>query len=194
MKTTLLSAIIFALALCSQAQTNLVLTNDVPIGHSSIHFGLVSYAVLDSTPNAEEAFKKQKLLLFADERSCQLFYNVTTNPFAWVRLIKRTTIQMELMTTNGIAVPKSAEGKAYFKEPKEPTQISGMSGGASDLPRLTDLFEFPSNGEYILEARYWYWDAAKRQIALSEPVRVKVIVRSIGLTNTPSKLNSTRQP
>lgn len=181
MKTIFLSLILLLLAISSPAQTNLVFTNDVQIGQSGIHFALVSNSRWLSPVPMPHSYNETQL--FAEEKIYHLFYNATSNQFRGVQLVKKTGFQLELKNTNGIAIPRTLQGEAYFKKPEKPIKLGGISNGASELPQLTDLFNFPSNGEYVLEAKHWYWNPDKGQILLSDPVRVKVIARNIAPTN-----------
>jgi hypothetical protein len=186
MRTILTSFIFCILTLCSQAQTNWVFTNDVAIGNAhwdvKMHF---SYG------------DKKNIEVKAGDVNRLKLWNTVTNIMGYFIIVPRSEIQwslspspflhLTLMTTNGMMIPSTTQGKPFIIEPKRHTKNMVVTDATWEMPKLTDLFNFPSNGEYILEARIWWWSPPDKRLFLSDPVRIKVIAQNIASTNAMSK-------
>jgi hypothetical protein len=157
-------------AVCGHAQTNLTLTNDVPIGNTGFRFSLW---------NPES---KSTTVLFADQTITVFSTNTTTNRLYFILVPRGAAFVCDVQTTNGEFLPETAYGRSFFKEAKLPLSLyNARDVGIANLPIL-DSYRFPSNGEYILETRIRWWDRQTRKLEVSEPVRVKIIKRD---TNGP---------
>ena len=171
---------LFCSLIICQAQTNLILTNDIAIGNTNwfpaIHF---SYGNRDNIEVKAEDVNSLILWNSLTNKGYELFLPMPGNqtglsPF----------LHLKMMTTNGIIIPPTMQGSAFTSEPKWHTErFIGENNAAWEAPKLTGLFNFQSNGVYILEARIRWWSPKDKVLLLSDPVRVKVVVRNIASTN-----------
>jgi hypothetical protein len=172
-----------------QAQPNLLPTNEVIINEFGTRQILISYATLLASTNAlalgTNAFIGDKELS-ADQPNFWTICNTNGKGALFPEYNHR--FAFELRTTNGIPIPKSAMGKRMSEPPKSLTDDkSGKSslisnfpfGKFYDFPALTKLFNIPSNGVYTFELRCWSWQPSKKQYVLSDPIRVRVIAKTI---------------
>ena len=197
MKKFLLSSLALCVWVCCQAQTNLVYTNVVPIEFYGLTFGLASGDAYSRASSFEEALRLTGCELLANQSSDIVFCNTSTNkhifallPSSFPRSVS-AYLYLTLKTTNGISVTRTVQGKTYSPQPKPPLNLNVQTEGAYELPPLTDLFEFPSSGEYILEAHIWWWNRTNRELIFSDPVIIKVIkhparMNTSETTNTPA--------
>ena len=176
----------------AQNQTPQLLTNDVLINNAGMRLIITD----EETPASLKAMAADKEV-FADRPMYWMLHNTSSNQWQSVLYLGITnSFDFDMKTTNGFFVPKTANGKTLSVGPKSLTNINAgrairIREGMQDFPQLTELFNFPSNGVYILEVRYWSWDSAKRKFELTEPVRLRVIKQenrtsplSINATNT----------
>ena len=180
------------MAVSEQSQSSQLLTNDVPIGTGGMRLIITDN---DDATSTQEI--SSQLELSADKDAHWVLHNSSSN--FWQSVVFKgmnNSFAFELRTTNGISIPKSAKGKAMSVGSKSLTNIYAgrtvrIGEGMQDFPKLTEVFNFPSNGVYILEVRYWSWNSTKQKFELTEPVRLKVIKQdnrtspvSINATNT----------
>jgi hypothetical protein len=176
----LLASCLFALA-----QTNLSLTNDVPIGEYGMR--LVFCDNFFERPNSLPLTDVSDL--HAEKELTWLLHNPTTNKVSVIYIGETNSFDFKVFNTNRTEIRKTARGVAMTAGPKSLTTLRGnpygsrIGGGAAPggyapftfSARLTDLFEFPTDGIYLLEVRYWAWSSTKQRFILSEPVRLRVI-------------------
>jgi hypothetical protein len=170
-----------ALMELAQGQTSLNLTNDVPITEGGMRMIIRSgeFPWGDLRTAAKE--------LKAEAPVCWVLRNTSSNEPSVLLPRPLSCFVVDLKTTNGMPIAKTAKGRAMGAGPKSLTsprggrRIGPTPGhiDAMDFPRLTELFEFPSNGVYVLEVRCWAWSLGKKQFVLSPPVRVRVIRESM---------------
>lgn len=178
-----------AVVMYAKAEPTEPVTNAVPIGQEGIRLALTDD--LD-TPGATFQSMLADQELVADQPIYWLLHNTSSNWSSFIFLGLSNSFAFELLTTNGIVLPKTAKGKGMSRGPKSltdffanrPRRQSVLPGGGSirDFPRMVELFRFPSNGVYILELRYWVWALPKKTFVLSEPVRIRVLYHG---TNAP---------
>jgi hypothetical protein len=169
-----------------------MLTNDVPINERGIRQILISATTLLARSNilaaSTNAFIGDKELR-ADQPYFWLLHNTSSNQSGGL-FPDGHAFAFELQTINGVVIPKTELGEKMSETPKSLNdwrngRTKSLSTGEfkiGDFPVLTSLFNFPSNGVYIFELRCWAWQNSKKQFALSDPIRVRVIKED---TNRP---------
>jgi hypothetical protein len=170
-----------------------ILTNDVPITNY-MRFGLCDNFWESAT--AEEMYERTEVI--ADKPLTWYLRATVTNTWASVFFLGMSnSFAFDLKTPDGFSIPKTAKGNGMNQGPASLTSFRANrfwrreGTGFSDFPKLTALFNFPSNGIYFLEFRYWTWNSNK--FSLSNPVRLRVIkeastndVPAVSATNTPA--------
>jgi hypothetical protein len=190
MKTSFTSTMaLLASASLAQVQPNLSLTNDVPITESGIRLIISGGDLSWLNPTALPK------LLKVEEPMTWCLHSTSPNSHGLLWLRSSNSFVVNLWTTNGTAVLKTARGRSMGAGPKSPKDvydrgaISVREGpgrvDVSDFPKLTDLFIFPSNGVYVLEVQCWVWSQTNKSFVLSPPVRVSVLKDNA--TNQPAK-------
>ena len=160
------------------AQANLSLTNDVPIVDYGMRLAFCNSDIDMTDP--QHIFDQH--VLRADRDIEWMLHNTTSNTFLSVVFLGDTnSFDFHLFSTNGVEIPKTDKGKAMSVGPVSITELQSNpniyheGAGLRDFPRLPDLFQFPSDGIYILEIRYWGWSPSAKRFILSSPVRLQVV-------------------
>ena len=176
---TVLTATLLAPTFGGGVALRRLLTNDVQISESGIRLIITD----DYTLRLPVIVNDQEVKAGRD--LYWVLHNASTNDSGVLYLGLTNSLTIDLETTNGVPVQKTAMGCAMGKGPTSPTnplasgaKRLGLGAGkilCSNLPQLTSLFDFPTNGVYVPEVRYWSWLQSKKRFALSEPVRVKVV-------------------
>ena len=159
-----------------RAQTNLPLTNHVLINEDGVR---VFVASLESLRRNDLRGDRQVL---ADEDVYWMLDNTLSNR-AGAMFPRGHMFSVELKTLDGVSIPRTQLGEKRSQPPKSLKDSSTGISKASlpgpsflgDIPTLTNLFRFPSNGVYLLEFRTWTWQRSKKSFVLSNPVRVRVV-------------------
>jgi hypothetical protein len=134
--------------------------------------------------NSKAIFDERQL--DADKDLYCMLHNASSNTIGVVFLGITNSFDFKLFDANGMEIPKTVEGKLMSVGPTSVTNFAanpyiGHMGGppetlsAGAFPHLTNLFQFPSDGLYIFELRYWAWINSKNRFVLSDPVRLRVI-------------------
>lgn len=190
MKASLIpTMVLLAFAALADAQSNL--TNDVPITEGGMRLIISGGDLPWIDPTA--APKELKV----EAPMSWILHSASSNAYALLWLRGSNSFVVNLTTTNGIAVPKTARGRNMGRGPKSLTNrydrgaipISVWHGRVevSDFPPLTNLFVFPSNGVYVLQVQCWAWSQSKKQFVLSSPLRVGVIKDAVSNPPAPSR-------
>jgi hypothetical protein len=163
--------------------TNVI--NDVALGTTGMHL-----IITDDQDAPSFQMMRQDAEINAEVPLCWILRNSSPNGLNSVVFLGiSNSFTFDLKTTNGVSVQKTAKGVAMNAGPKFPTnfranRVRRIMSGMQDFPALTELFYFPSNGNYIFEMRYWNWAFSKKEFQLSSPVRVRVVKSD---TNAPPK-------
>jgi hypothetical protein len=154
------------------------LTNGVPI-QDQVRFSITDEAQASSL----DAARNDKELL-ADRPLSWILENTSSKRRSVVFLGMTNSFAFTVRTPDGADVPKTEKGLAMSAGPISTTNFEknrvrrlGIAAHGvliSDFPKLSQLFNFPSNGVFTLELRYWTWDNAKRKFVRSSPIRVNV--------------------
>ena len=160
----------------SPAQTTLPLTNNVLISEQGMRLALAS----QESVMRNALFGDKEIL--ADGEIRWVLHNTSSNAMGAL-FSHGHMFSVELRTLNGMSIQRTEAGEKMSAVPKSlkdsyTGRVKGPWPGQTDagfLPRLTNLFRFPSNGVYVLELRSWVWQRSKKSFALSDPVRVRVI-------------------
>jgi hypothetical protein len=171
-------ALFWSVAALDGGQANLPLTNNVPV----VDYGM-NLALCD---NFGESHNEYDMLnekeLKADKDLTWILHNTTSNNWNSVIFLGMTnSFDFRLFNQDGLEIPKTIKGKAMSAGPKSLSQITAnpfvrrVGSSFSDFPKLTELFNFPSNGIYTFELRFWGWAYQKKQFLLSQPVRLRVV-------------------
>lgn len=158
------------------AQTNLPLTNHILINEFGVRLSVVSPESL----GRNDLVGDQQVL--ADGQVFWVLDNTSTNRIG-AMLPREHKFSVELKTLGGVSIPRTELCENLSQPPNSLKDSSTARSKASlpgssflgDLPPLTKLFRFPSNGVYVLEFRVWAWQRSKKSFALSDPVRVRVV-------------------
>ena len=182
------TAVVITLAALANAQSKQDLTNDVPITETGIRLIITGGDLRSADPTAApEQLKVEAPISY-------VLHSVSPNAYGLLWLRSSNSFVVNLTTPNGIPVPKTARGRSMGAGPKlrtnpfdtgaTPNRLPLGRVDVRDFPRLTDLFNFPSNGVYVLEVQCWAWSQTKKRFVLSSPVRVRVVKGSA--TNQPT--------
>jgi hypothetical protein len=106
-------------------------------------------------------------------------HNASSNAWESVVYLGMTnSFSFQAATMSGTPISKTLKGKIMSAGPRHLNSLEGngrvlrIHGGLMDFPALTELFEFPGNGTYVVEISYWVWDPSRKRFALSAPVRL----------------------
>jgi hypothetical protein len=185
-------AVLCVLHAWGQDQRAQPLTNDVPITSYGIRFGLGDN--FWDAPNLEAMYERTDLMA---DQPLTWYLRETLQSSSVVFIGMSNSFAFDLKTRAGISIPKTAKGRAMSAGPASLTSLRGnrlvrrRGTGFSDFPRLTELFEIPSNGVYWLEIRYWTWNSNK--FSLSNPVRLRVI-KEASTNDVPAAVSTTNAP
>jgi hypothetical protein len=180
-------AVVLTITTSVSAQSHFVLTNNVPITEGGMRLIISggNSPWIDATAAPKE--------LKAGAPVFWILNNTSSNEPSLLWLGGSNSFVVSLKTTNGLSVSKTARGAGMGAGPKSLTdpytrgaKRIGPSPGhidAMDFPRLTELFNFPSNGVYVLEVQCWAWSQTKQKFVLSSPVTVRVLQNE---TNVPA--------
>jgi hypothetical protein len=154
------------------------ITNDVPINQYGMRLALCDN--LFEIRTNQDALDQRTVN--ASKTLYVLLHNASTNDIS-ILYPRDSPLTCEVRTQDGVPLKESRLGTELNQKPKSLKNVfigirSGSSPGlveARDLPPLSTLFKFPSNGVYTCSLRHWQWDDAKRSFALSEAVRLNVI-------------------
>jgi hypothetical protein len=179
MKTFLFLTILCAFAKMYAGTSDQALTNDVPILQSGMRLGLCEGTFSGSSV---ESILAKKELDAESDLTWILRDSLTNHSGNVVFLGMSNSFAFELKTTNGTLIPKTIKGQAMSAGPQSLTNLreakaKRIAMGFRDFPRMTELFEFPSNGVYVVELRYWNWNGFENRFQLSDPVRLRVVKR-----------------
>lgn len=173
-----------------QAQSETAFTNNVPVGDYVIRL-IVCDNFLDATNVQIMASERQ---ISADRPFFLVLSNPSTNDTSILHP-RESPLAFELRSADGALISKTPKGESMSRQPSSLTSLrtamrSGpVPGGIQgrDFPKLTELFNFPSNGTYTFELRHWMWDKPEKKYILSDPVRLKVVEHEIKEEKTNAK-------
>jgi hypothetical protein len=183
MKKKITSAIIMLSWMMVAASEPPALTNHIQL-IKGVYFGLT-----DEWHGGDEVEWSDKELHLGNSIFWFL-HNAGTNDAYPIFLGMKRTFDCRLLNKDGTEVPKTALGKRMGKGPKSPNDLDanfsilgighpGILIGprqtqTMDFLKIEPMFEFPTNGEYVLEVRYWAWRKELGRFMLTHPVRMKL--------------------
>jgi hypothetical protein len=158
-------------------------TNHIGIEDRGIHLSL-SDANLGDDPTHQALLEGKEL--DAGAQISWILHNTSSNYSSVIFLGMTNSFDFKLLNERGEEVSKTKKGKAMSVGPASLTNLDknkyirrlGTKPDGimiMDFPKLAELFDFPSDGSYVLEVRYWTWFSSKRRFILSDPIRLRVI-------------------